>query len=124
MWLPVMFLVIGLILGFITNMTIPNEYVSYLTVAILAAFDTLFGGIKAQLDSKFEQRLFITGFFINFILAVALTFLGLQLGMDLYLAAVFAFGIRLFRNVAIIRRRLLERYDTIKKSKKASKLSK
>ncbi|MGN8645100.1 small basic family protein [Gracilibacillus sp. HCP3S3_G5_1] len=118
MWLPALFLIIGLLLGFMTNMTIPEEYANYLSIAVLAALDTLFGGIRAQLDSKFDQRVFISGFFFNVSLAAFLAFLGVQLGIDLYLAAIFAFGVRLFQNLAIIRRLLLEKYYLYRKAKK------
>ncbi|WP_054859546.1 DUF1290 domain-containing protein [Gracilibacillus sp. JCM 18860] len=116
MWLPALFLVLGLILGFLTNITIPDIYANYLSIAVLAALDTLFGGgIRAQLEDKFDQKVFITGFFFNVSLAAFLAFLGVQLGIDLYLAAIFAFGVRLFQNLAIIRRLLLEKYRFIKK---------
>ena len=118
MWIPVFFLVIGLLLGMLTNITIPEAYTNYLSIAVLAALDTLFGGIKAQLNREFDQRVFVTGFFFNIALAASLAFLGVQLGIDLYLAAVFAFGVRLFHNIAIIRRVLLDRYYLSKKAKK------
>ncbi|UOQ47956.1 small basic family protein [Gracilibacillus caseinilyticus] len=121
MWLPALFLIIGLILGFMTNVSIPQAYSNYLSIAVLAALDTLFGGIRAQLDRKFDQQVFITGFFFNVSLAAFLAFIGVQLGIDLYLAAIFAFGVRLFQNLAIIRRLLLNKYDEYKQQKKHAK---
>lgn len=116
MWLPALFLIVGLALGLLTNITIPDIYTNYLSIAVLAALDTLFGGVRAQLESKFDHKVFISGFFFNISLAAFLAFLGVQLGIDLYLAAIFAFGVRLFQNIAIIRRILLDRYS--KKAKK------
>ncbi|WP_407268058.1 small basic family protein [Radiobacillus sp. PE A8.2] len=109
MWLPVLFLVIGISLGLLTDITVPEQYANYLSIAVLAALDTLFGGIRAHLEAKFNEKVFITGFFFNISLAAGLAFLGVQLGVDLYLAAIFAFGVRLFQNIAIIRNRLLEK---------------
>ena len=43
----------------------------------------------------------------NTLVAVALTFVGDRLGIDLYLVALFAFGLRIFQNVALIRRHFL-----------------
>ncbi|GAE91731.1 hypothetical protein JCM21714_686 [Gracilibacillus boraciitolerans JCM 21714] len=123
MLLPALFLLIGLLLGFMTNLSIPEEYSNYLSIAVLAALDTLFGGIRAQLDSKFDQQVFISGFFFNVSLAALLAFLGVQLGIDLYLAAIFAFGVRLFQNLAIIRRLLLDKYYLFKKTKKNNDIS-
>ncbi|GAA0495044.1 small basic family protein [Salinibacillus aidingensis] len=110
MWLTLLFLIIGVVLGLLTDIRIPELYASYLAVAVLAAFDTLIGGIRSHLEEKFDEQIFVTGFFTNISLAALLVFVGVQLGIDLYLAAVFAFGIRLFQNIAMIRRILLERF--------------
>ncbi|WP_374720223.1 small basic family protein [Parageobacillus toebii] len=107
MWLPLIGLFVGLIVGFLTDLRVPDEYSNYLSIAILAAFDTLIGGLRAHLQQTYDEIVFITGFFFNIILATTLTFLGVHLGVDLYLAAVFAFGVRLFQNIAVIRRLLL-----------------
>ncbi|PYZ93234.1 small basic protein [Salipaludibacillus keqinensis] len=112
MWLPVVGLLLGLLLGFFTDLRISEEYASYLSIAVLAALDTLVGGTRAQLEKTFDENVFITGFFTNIFLAASLAFLGVHLGVDLYLAAVFAFGVRLFHNIAIIRRILLTKWTT------------
>jgi small basic protein len=107
-------LVIGIILGLLTELRIPEEYSNYLSIAILAAFDTLFGGIRAYLQNIYDEKVFVSGFFFNIVLAASLAFLGVHLGVDLYLAAVFAFGVRLFQNIAVIRRILLTKWSTNK----------
>ncbi len=112
MWLPIMGLIIGVIIGLLTDIKIPDEYSNYLSIAILAALDTLFGGIRAQLQNIYDEKVFVSGFFFNIILAASLAFLGVHLGVDLYLAAVFAFGVRLFQNIAVIRRILLTKWST------------
>ncbi|WP_181348910.1 small basic family protein [Thalassobacillus sp. CUG 92003] len=118
MWLPILFLIIGISLGFLTDIRVPEEYASYLSIAVLAAFDTLFGGVRAYLENKFDEIIFLTGFFFNITLAAALAFLGVQLGVDLYLAAIFAFGVRLFQNIASIRRHLIDQRLINKKLEK------
>lgn len=110
MWIPLIGLLVGLLLGLLTNIQIPEQYESYLLIAILAAFDTLFGGIRAHLQNVYDNRIFASGFFFNILLATGLAFLGVHLGVDLYLAAVFAFGVRLFQNIAVIRRILLSKW--------------
>ncbi|MEH7441044.1 small basic family protein [Heyndrickxia sp. MSNUG] len=112
MWLPIMGLIIGVIIGLLTDIKIPDEYSNYLSIAILAALDTLFGGIRAQLQNIYDEKVFVSGFFFNIVLAASLAFLGVHLGVDLYLAAVFAFGVRLFQNIAVIRRILLTKWST------------
>ncbi|MCM3587100.1 small basic family protein [Mesobacillus maritimus] len=112
MWLPLMGLIIGVIIGLLTDIRIPAEYSNYLSIAILAALDTLFGGIRAQLQNIYDEKVFVSGFFFNILLAASLAFLGVHLGVDLYLAAVFAFGVRLFQNIAVIRRILLTKWTS------------
>ncbi len=111
MWLPFLGLIFGLALGLLANIQIPSMYENYLSIAVLAALDTLFGGIRAQLQQVYDDKVFVSGFFFNIVLAAGLAFIGVNLGIDLYLAAIFAFGVRLFQNIAIIRRILLTRLD-------------
>lgn len=114
MWLPVLGLFVGIILGLLTNIRVPAEYSNYLSIAVLAALDTLFGGLRAHLQNIYDEKVFVSGFFFNILLAAGLAFLGVHLGVDLYLAAVFAFGVRLFQNIAVIRRILLTKWSTTK----------
>src|SRR6476660_10056370 len=114
MWLPIVGLIVGIILGLLTDIRIPEEYSNYLSIAVLAAFDTLFGGIRAYLQNIYDEKVFVSGFFFNIMLATSLAFLGVHLGVDLYLAAIFAFGVRLFQNIAVIRRILIQKWSTTK----------
>jgi small basic protein len=115
MWLPIIGLLLGILLGLLTDIRLPDEYSNYLSIAVLAALDTLFGGIRAHLQANFDEKVFVTGFFFNILLAASLAFLGVHLGVDLYLAAIFAFGVRLFNNIAVIRRILLAKWTTNQK---------
>jgi small basic protein len=119
MWLPVLGLLIGVILGLLTDFRIPDEYSNYLSIAVLAALDTLFGGIRAHLQDIYDEKVFVSGFFFNILLAASLAFLGVHLGVDLYLAAVFAFGVRLFQNIAVIRRIILTKWSNREKVEKS-----
>lgn len=110
MWLPLLGLVVGIIIGLRFPFVVPAAYAKYLSIAVLATLDSVFGGLRADLEQKFDSLIFTTGFFGNALLAALLTYIGDQLGVELYLAAVFAFGVRLFQNLAIIRRYLLNRW--------------
>ncbi|HSJ37183.1 MAG TPA: small basic family protein [Planococcus sp. (in: firmicutes)] len=110
MWLSILGLILGVSLGLLTDIRIPPEYANYLSIAVLAALDTLFGGIRAHLQQVYDDKVFVSGFFFNILLAAGLAFLGVHLGVDLYLAAIFAFGVRLFQNIAVIRRILLSKW--------------
>jgi small basic protein len=109
-WLPVLGLLIGLMLGMAFSVTIPAEFSRYAAMAILAALDSVLGAMRAELQGEFDNRIFLSGFFANIILASGLTYLGDRLGVELYIAAIVAFGVRLFDNLAIVRRLLLERW--------------
>ncbi|MGM9951502.1 MAG: small basic family protein [Lysinibacillus sp.] len=123
MWLPLLGLILGIALGVLTDIQIPTVYENYLSIAVLAALDTMFGGIRAQLQQVYDDKVFITGFFFNIALAAGLAFLGVHIGVDLYLAAIFAFGVRLFQNIAVIRRMLIARWEEsrVKKRENSSK---
>ncbi|MEW9667524.1 small basic family protein [Ammoniphilus sp. 3BR4] len=110
MWLPIIGLIVGVILGLSSEFTVPVEYRNYLSIAVLAALDTVFGGIRSYLENIFDIKVFMSGFFFNTLLAAGLAFLGVYMGVDLYLAAIFAFGVRLFNNIAVIRRIMIGRW--------------
>ena len=110
--------VIGAIIG-INIPTIPYTYSEYLAIAIVAALDSVFGGITQTLNKKFDIKIFVSGFFVNAILAMALTFLGKKLNVDIYLAAVIVFVGRMFNNLGIIRRYYVEKITTKKVVAKA-----
>ncbi|WP_427338760.1 small basic family protein [Caloranaerobacter sp. DY30410] len=102
-------ILIGILIGFYIPVTYSTSYSLYISVAILACLDSVFGGIRANLEQNFDTRIFVTGFFGNAILAALLAYIGDRLGVPLYYAAIFAFGSRLFQNFAIIRRILINR---------------
>ena len=105
-------IIIGCILGAIIGMNAPvisYTYSSYLAIAIIAALDTVFGGITSVLNKNFDLKIFLSGFFGNAILSIALTYLGERLNVDIYLAAVVVFVGRMITNLAIIRRYYVEK---------------
>jgi len=107
--LPLIGLLAGIALGLVLNIPIPLVYSKYLGIAVLAALDSAIGGLRASLEMKFNDKLFFTGFFSNTLLAAFIVFLGDRLGVDLYLAAVVAFGVRLFQNLALVRRHYFQK---------------
>ncbi|HZJ03204.1 MAG TPA: small basic family protein [Thermoleophilia bacterium] len=107
MYMPLLGLLLGVAIGYVVNYEVPPEYARYLSIAVLAALDSTLGGVRALLERTFNDRLFITGFISNTILAALITYLGDRMGLSLYLAAVIAFGVRIFQNLAIVRRLIL-----------------
>lgn len=111
MWLITIFcLILGLFIGFQLPLFYPVIYAKYMSVAVLAALDAVFGGVRAYMEGIFDNIIFLSGFVFNILMAASLAYLGDRLGVELYLAAVVAFGVRLFQNLGIIRRYLLKRY--------------
>lgn len=102
-------LIIGILIGMFSNVAIPAQFDAYLSVAIFACLDSVFGALKAFMKKEFRTDVFISGFFGNAILAVALTYLGDKLEMPVYIAAVIVFGSRIFNNFSVIRRVLLDK---------------
>ena len=90
-------ILIGCVLGAIVGINAPiisYSYSSYLAIAIIAALDSVFGGIAGTLKGEFNFKVFISGFFCNSILSMLLTYLGNKLNVDIYLAAIVVFVIR------------------------------
>ena len=116
-------MIIACILGVAVGLNAPMisyTYSSYLAIAIIAALDSVFGGVASVINKKFDMKIFISGFFGNAILAILLTMLGEKLNIDIYLAAIVVFVGRMFTNLGIIRRYYVEKWtEKIKnKSKK------
>ena len=112
-------ILIGCILGAIVGInvpTIPYTYSSYLAIAIIAALDSVFGGISGVLNREFDFKVFISGFFCNSILSILLTYLGNKLNVDIYLAAIVVFVGRMFINLTKIRKHYIDKW--IKKEEK------
>mgnify|MGYP005868612303 CR=1 FL=1 len=116
LWLAIIGLAVGILIGLNVPLLLPHAFAKYMSVAALAALDSVFGGVRAAMEDHFDNTIFISGFFSNTLLAAGLAFFGERLGiddalpiLDLYLAAVVAFGVRLFQNLAIIRRHLLKK---------------
>lgn len=106
-------IVIGCIIGACIGMASPvisYTYSSYLSIAIIAALDTVFGGIASVVRGNFDLKIFLSGFFGNSILSIALTYLGERLNVDIYLAAIVVFVGRMFTNLAIIRRYYIDKW--------------
>ena len=115
-------IIIGCIIGAIIGMnipTIPYTYSGYLAIAIIAALDSVFDAITSTLKKNFDLKIFLSGFFVNAILAILLTLLGQKLNIDIYLAAVVVFVGRMFNNLGTIRRYYVERLTTKKVVAKA-----
>ncbi len=107
-------IMVGCILGALVGINlpiVPYTYSSYLAIAIVAALDSVFGGITGVLKGEFDFKVFISGFFCNAILSILLTYLGNKLDIDIYLAAIVVFVGRMFINLTIIRKYYIDKWS-------------
>ncbi len=106
--IPAFALVVGVALGLFLDPTVPLWLQPYLPIAVVAALDAVFGGIRARLDGIFDAKVFVVSFVSNVLVAALVVFLGDKLGVggQLSTAVVVVLGIRIFGNAAAIRRHL------------------
>jgi len=113
-------IVVGCILGAIVGINlplIPYEYSSYVAISIIAALDSVLGGISATLKGNFDFKTFVSGFFGNAILSILLTYLGEKLNVDIYIGAIVVFVWRMFNNLTMIRIYYVEKISKKKEEK-------
>ncbi len=101
-------LLIGVAAGIVLQPTLPVAFQPYLPIAIVAALDAIFGGLRAFLQQTFSDRVFVVSFVSNVLIAALIVWVGdlIGVGSQLSTAVVVVLGIRIFTNVAAIRRAL------------------
>ncbi|MGO4598324.1 small basic family protein [Terrabacter sp. 2RAF25] len=106
--IPVLGLLAGLAVGLFLDPSVPVWLQPYLPIAVIAALDAVFGAIRAILDGIFNDKVFVVSFLSNVVVAAFIVFLGDQLGVGAQLSTgvVVVLGVRIFSNVASIRRHL------------------
>ena len=104
----VLALIVGVVLGVILHPSVPLAMQPYLPIAVVAALDAVFGGVRATLDGIFDDKQFVISFVSNVLVAALIVYLGDQLGVGSQLSTgvVVVLGVRIFGNVAAIRRHL------------------
>ena len=102
-------LILGVLAGLLLNPMVPPWLAPYLPIAVVAALDALFGGLRAVLEGIFDDKVFAVSFVANVVVAALIVFLGDQLGVGAQLSTgvVVVLGIRIFSNAAAIRRHVL-----------------
>ncbi len=108
--IPAIGLLVGLVIGLVVQPSVPLWMQPYLPIAVIAALDAVFGGIRAVLDGIFDDKVFVVSFVSNTLVAAFIVFLGDQLGVGAQLSTgvVVVLGVRIFSNVASIRRHLFK----------------
>jgi len=117
-FLPLVALFIGIVIGTFFNGQIDPRYSVYFGITCLAGLDTVCGGIRSGLEGKFRNDVFLTGFVSNTLIAYFLAWLGDRIGINLYVAVAFVLGWRLFTNLSLIRRTALTRWQDAQERKR------
>ncbi len=99
-------LLVGVLAGLFLEPTVPEWLQPYLPIAVVAALDAVFGAVRAHFDGIFDDKVFVVSFVSNVLIAALIVYLGDQLGVggQLSTGVVVVLGIRIFSNVAAIRR--------------------
>jgi small basic protein len=101
-------LVVGVVLGLIFQPQVPTSLEPYLPIAVVAALDAVFGALRAYLDGIFDDKVFVVSFVSNVVIAAGIVWMGDKLGVggQLSTGVIVVLGIRIFSNVAAIRRHI------------------
>ncbi|GAA0979774.1 small basic family protein [Nocardioides aquaticus] len=97
-----------MVLGLYVQPDVPLGLEPYLPIAVVAALDAVLGGLRAYLDGIFDDRVFVISFASNVVIAALIVYIGDRLGVggQLSTGVIVVLGIRIFSNVAAIRRHL------------------
>jgi small basic protein len=108
--IPAIGLLVGIVFGLLLQPTVPIWLQPYLPIAVVAALDAVFGAFRSVLDGLFNDRIFVISFLSNVFVAALIVFLGDQLGVGSQMSTgvVVVLTMRIFANVAAVRRHLLK----------------
>jgi len=117
-------ILLGILVGSFLKINIPPEYARYTAVAILGVIDSIFGALRSETEHKYDSVIFVTGLLFNMALAIFITYVGDKLNVELYLAVVIAFTIRIFLNIGIIRTISIEKLRALRAKRKSQETKK
>jgi small basic protein len=121
-FIPLLGAVAGFLAVYFSSYTLPPIWAPYVSLATLAGLDSICGGVRAGLEGKFHDDIFLSGFVMNCLLAGFLAYLGDRIGVDLFLAALVLLGPRVFLNLSLIRRYWLNQAQQANRKKDAASL--
>lgn len=109
-FIPILALLIGGMIAKMMNLGDLGPWAPYLSVACVAGLDTVLGGIRSAYEKKFQNDIFVTGFVTNVVIAFFIAWLGDNIGTNLYPVVVLVMGMRIFANLSLIRRYILNEF--------------
>ena len=100
-------IIIGLIIGGLAPLVLMNAKLS--AVVLIVSVNSIIGGFRANLESNFSDLEMISGFVLNLAASISLLYLGDYLIVNLYYLALFALGLKIFKNLSKIRQHLIKK---------------
>ena len=79
-------LLVGIVLGLVFRPSVPDFVEPYLPIAVVAALDAVFGGLRAYLEQIFDSKVFVVSFVFNVLVAALIVYVGDQLGVGTQLS--------------------------------------
>lgn len=103
--------VLGVIAGLKLNVEYNPEYIVYISLAILAMINTIFTILCENLKGETKILKSVLYLFSDLLFALFLGYIGERLGLPIYLAAVFAFGNNIYKNLKIMLDFVITKYN-------------
>ena len=104
-------LILGIVAGLNLNLVYNPAYIVYISLAILAILNTIINMLHDSKTSELKIEKSITYLLTDLLFALFLGFVGEQLGLPIYLAAVFAFGNNIYKKLRLLVDIYLEKFS-------------
>lgn len=104
-------LILGVVAGLNLNLIYSPEYAVYISLAILAILNAIFNLLNENLKGELTFIKSIIFVVSDLVFGLLMGYVGEQLGLPIYLAAVFAFGNNIYKNLRTIINFMLEKYQ-------------
>ncbi len=104
-------LILGIVAGLNINMVYNPDYIVYISLSILAILNTIFNMLHENRIGELTFLKSIAYLLTDLLFALFLGYVGEQLGLPIYLAAVFAFGNNIYKKLKILVNISLEKFN-------------
>ncbi len=95
-------LILGIIAGLNLNLVYNPAYIVYISLAILAILNTIINILHDSKTTDLTIANSLVYLLTDLLFALFLGFVGEQLGLPIYLAAVFAFGNNIYKKLRLL----------------------
>ena len=99
-------LLLGIVAGILFAPDVPLSLQNYLPIAVVAAMDAVFGGLRAYLDGIFDDKVFVVSFVSNVVIAQSTVQAGLPAILGLVAGLVVGLGAGALNGALVTRLKL------------------